>query len=86
MTLAAVILLPFVALGNVAGNELPHVAAVVLLTGLVVATLVNLYVLPAAVAILRPAASPDTAGTEAEASRRRSRAPALASPSASQVS
>jgi Cu/Ag efflux pump CusA len=96
MTLAAVILLPFVALGNVAGNELPHTAAVVLLTGLVVATLVNLYVLPAAVAILRPAASPDTAGpdvagpdmagAETGADAGAAAAPALASPSASQVS
>jgi Cu/Ag efflux pump CusA len=88
MTLAAVMLLPFVALGNVAGNELPRIAAVVLLTGLVVATLVNLYVLPAAVAILRPdtagtdVAGTDTAGTEPGAEA----APALASPSASQVS
>jgi Cu/Ag efflux pump CusA len=86
MTLAAVILLPFVALGSVAGNELPHVAAVVLLTGLIVATLLNLYVLPAAVASLRPAARPDSPGTETGAEAGTDAAPALASPSASQVS
>lgn len=82
MVATAVILLPFVALGSVAGNELLHVAAVVLLAGLIVATLVNLYVLPAAVASLRPAASPGAAGSDAGSDA----APALASPSPSQVS
>jgi Cu/Ag efflux pump CusA len=82
MVATAVILLPFVALGSVAGNELLHVAAVVLLAGLIVATLVNLYVLPAAVASLRTAASPGAAGSDAGSDA----APALASPSPSQVS
>jgi Cu/Ag efflux pump CusA len=43
----AAALVPFVALGDVAGNELLHVAAAVLLGGVLSATLLNLFVLPA---------------------------------------
>jgi len=45
---AAVALLPFIAMGDVAGLELLSPAAAVILVGLVVATLVNTLVLPAA--------------------------------------
>jgi len=45
---AAVALLPFIVLGDVAGIELLSPAAAVILTGLVVATLLNTLVLPAA--------------------------------------
>jgi multidrug efflux pump subunit AcrB len=58
MVVTAVMLLPFVALGDAAGNELLHVAAAVILAGLVAATLVNVYVLPIAVQSLGPASAP----------------------------
>jgi Cu/Ag efflux pump CusA len=41
-------LLPFAALGDVAGNEIAHAVAEVVLGGLVTATLLNLFVVPAA--------------------------------------
>jgi len=44
---AAVALLPFILMGDVAGNELLHTAAAVILAGLVAATLLNTLVLPA---------------------------------------
>jgi hypothetical protein len=44
---SAAVLLPFVAIGNVAGNELTHIAAAVLLGGLATSTFVNLLILPA---------------------------------------
>jgi Cu/Ag efflux pump CusA len=43
----AALLVPFVVLGNVAGNELTHVAAAVILGGVVSSTLLNLLVVPA---------------------------------------
>src|SRR5262249_52704006 len=45
---AAVALLPFIVMGDVAGIELLSTAAAVILAGLVVATLVNTLVLPVA--------------------------------------
>jgi Cu/Ag efflux pump CusA len=80
MVVTAVVLLPFVALGDAAGNELLHVAAAVTLAGLVVATLVNLYVLPIAVQSLGPASAPAETGEDLEA------APEWASEPTSQVS
>jgi Cu/Ag efflux pump CusA len=44
---AAAVLVPFVVMGNVAGNELTHVAAAVILGGLLSTTLLNLLVVPA---------------------------------------
>jgi Cu/Ag efflux pump CusA len=45
---AAVTLAPFIVMGDVAGNELLHTAAAVILAGLIAGTLVNTLVLPAA--------------------------------------
>jgi Cu/Ag efflux pump CusA len=59
MAVTAAVLLPFVGLGEAPGNELLHIAAVVILAGLMAATLVNLYVLPAAVLALGPPAPAD---------------------------
>lgn len=67
MVVTAAVLLPFVALGDAPGNELLHVAAAVILAGLVVATLVNLYVLPIAVQSLGPASAPADTGEDLEA-------------------
>jgi Cu/Ag efflux pump CusA len=64
----AVVLAPFIALGDVPGMELLHTAAAVILGGLVTCTLVNLFVLPVADAMLGPVLatdrtdSPDAAG------------------------
>jgi Cu/Ag efflux pump CusA len=55
---AAVALLPFIVLGDVAGLELLSTAAAVILVGLVVATLLNTLVLP--VACLRLGQAPDS--------------------------
>jgi Cu/Ag efflux pump CusA len=52
---AAVALLPFIVMGDVAGNELLHTAAAVILAGLVAATLLNTLVLPAACLWFGPA-------------------------------
>jgi multidrug efflux pump subunit AcrB len=49
---AAVLLVPFVAAGNAPGNELVRPAAVIILVGLAIATLVNLFVLPAVCLII----------------------------------
>ncbi len=49
---AAVLLVPFVAAGDAAGNELVRPAAVIIMVGLAVATLVNLFVLPAVCLII----------------------------------
>jgi len=60
---AAVALLPFIVMGDVAGIELLSTAAAVILMGLVVATLLNTLVLP--VACLRLGQAPDSdAGTD----------------------
>ena len=45
---AAAALVPFIVMSGVAGNELPHAAAAVILAGLITATLLNTLVLPAA--------------------------------------
>jgi multidrug efflux pump subunit AcrB len=63
----AVVLVPFIVLGDVPGLELLHTAAAVILGGLVTCTLVNLFVLPVADAMLGPVLadltdSPDAAG------------------------
>jgi Cu/Ag efflux pump CusA len=50
----AAILLPFVVVGDVAGNELTHTAAAVMLGGLVSTTLLNLLILPAVQLTLGP--------------------------------
>ena len=55
----AVALLPFIVMGDVAGNELLHTAAAVILAGLVTATLLNLLVLPAACLRFGPARAPE---------------------------
>jgi len=55
---AAVALLPFIVMGDVAGIELLSTAAAVILVGLVVATLLNTLVLP--VACLRSGPAPDS--------------------------
>jgi multidrug efflux pump subunit AcrB len=49
---AAVLLVPFVAAGTAPGNELVRPAAVIIMVGLAVATLVNLFVLPAVCLII----------------------------------
>ena len=56
---AVVALLPFIVMGDVAGNELLHTAAAVILAGLVAATLLNTLVLPAACLRLGPARAPE---------------------------
>jgi len=55
---SAVALLPFIVAGDVAGNELLHAAAPVILAGLVTATLLNTLVLPAACLWFGPARAP----------------------------
>jgi Cu/Ag efflux pump CusA len=52
---AAVALVPFIVAGQVAGNELPHAAAPVILAGLIAATLLNTLVLPTACLWFGPA-------------------------------
>ena len=53
--MSAAALVPFIAAGQVAGNELPHAAAPVILAGLGAATLLNTLVLPAACLWFGPA-------------------------------
>jgi len=53
--MSAAALVPFVVAGQVAGNELPHAAAPVILAGLGAATLLNTLVLPAACLWFGPA-------------------------------
>jgi Cu/Ag efflux pump CusA len=55
---AAVALLPFIVMSGTAGNELPHTAAVVILAGLIAATLLNTLVLPVACLRFGPAYAP----------------------------
>jgi Cu/Ag efflux pump CusA len=57
MTAAA--LVPFIVMGDIAGNELLHTAAAVILVGLVAATLLNTLVLPAACLRFGPASAPE---------------------------
>jgi len=64
MAVTAAVLLPIVGLAEAPGNELLHIAAVVILAGLMTATLVNLYVLPAALLALGPPAPADRAGED----------------------
>jgi Cu/Ag efflux pump CusA len=52
---AAMALLPFAVMGNVAGNEMTHTAAGVFIAGVVTATLVNQLYVPALCLALRPA-------------------------------
>jgi Cu/Ag efflux pump CusA len=52
---AAVALLPFIVMSGTAGNELPHTAAVVILAGLIAATMLNTLVLPVACLRFGPA-------------------------------
>src|SRR5439155_3399593 len=54
----AVAVVPFIAAGQVAGNELPNAAAPVILAGLIAATLLNTLVLPAACLWFGPASVP----------------------------
>ena len=56
--MSAAALVPFVAVGQVAGNELPYAAAPVILAGLGAATLLNTLVLPAACLWFGPARAP----------------------------
>jgi Cu/Ag efflux pump CusA len=53
----AAALLPFIVIGDVAGAELLHTAAAVILGGLITTTLVSLFVLPAACLRLGPVAA-----------------------------
>jgi len=74
----AVVLLPFIFMGGGPGTELLHTAALIILIGLIAATLLNLLVLPAAVLRLRPPAA---------AGRARDQEPAVpAQPTASRMS
>ncbi len=57
----AVALLPFVVMGDVAGNEITHVAAAVILGGLVSVTLLNQLMLPALCLALGPSAAAEAA-------------------------
>jgi len=73
----AAVLLPFVVLGNVAGNEMTHTAAAVILGGLVTATVLSLFVLPAACLALGsttpiPIEEPEDAPDRPRPARRRS--------------
>jgi Cu/Ag efflux pump CusA len=56
---AGVALVPFIVMGDVAGNELLHTAAAVILAGLIAATLLNTLVLPAACLAFGPARPPE---------------------------
>ncbi len=47
-------MIPFVAMGDVAGNELTHTAAAVMLGGLLTATLLNQFLVPAMCLALGP--------------------------------
>ncbi len=51
---SAAVLVPFVLAGNIAGNELTHTAAAVMLGGLASSTLLSLFVMPAACLVLGP--------------------------------
>ena len=64
--MAAVALLPFIVMGDVAGIELLHTAAAVMLAGLIAATLLNTLVLPAACLRFGPARAPEQDGDLAE--------------------
>ena len=50
----AAVLIPFVVMGDVAGNELTHTAAAVMLGGLLTATLLNQVLVPAMCLVLGP--------------------------------
>jgi Cu/Ag efflux pump CusA len=56
---AAAALLPFIVIGDVAGTELLHTAAAVILAGLIAATLLNTLLLPAACLRFGPARAPE---------------------------
>jgi Cu/Ag efflux pump CusA len=56
VVVACVMLIPFVVLGDVAGNEITHTAAAVMLGGLATATLVNEVLVPAMCLALGPKA------------------------------
>jgi Cu/Ag efflux pump CusA len=58
-TVTAVVLLPFMVMGDVAGTELLHTAAAVILAGLIAATLLNTLVLPAACLRFGPGRAPE---------------------------
>jgi Cu/Ag efflux pump CusA len=60
----AVILLPFIFLGDVAGNELTRPASIVLFFGLLAATAVNMLLLPAAYLLVGPTAAITAASEE----------------------
>jgi Cu/Ag efflux pump CusA len=64
----AVALLPFIALGDVPGLELLHVAAAVMLGGLVTTSAVTLVVLPALATALRPPHAVESAGADGSVS------------------
>ncbi len=60
LIVSAVMLIPFVVIGDVAGNEITHVTAAVMLGGLITATLLNQLLVPAMCLNLGPT-SPITA-------------------------
>jgi Cu/Ag efflux pump CusA len=62
----AVMLIPFIVLGDVPGNELTRSAAAVILTGLVIATLVDVLLLPAGYLLAGPKAADVAADGEAD--------------------
>jgi Cu/Ag efflux pump CusA len=83
----AVSMVPFVVIGNVAGNEITHVAAAVILGGLVSTTLLSQIMLPALCLALGPtgpteATGPSEATEATEPSPRRADAAGLATPTA----
>ena len=53
----AVMLIPFIVMGEVPGNELTRSAAAVILAGLVIATVVNLFLLPGGYLVAGPRAA-----------------------------
>ena len=57
--MAAAALLPFIVIGDTAGNELLHTAAAVILAGLIVAVLLNTLVLPVAWLRFGPVRAPE---------------------------
>jgi len=63
---AAVMLIPFIVIGEVPGNELTSSAAAVMLAGLVIATVVNMFLLPGGYLAVGPQVAEAEPAEEAE--------------------